>query len=103
MKDYTGNKITEYHLQSDHIQVKASTIVRLTEHFSLITMEGPVDLSVDITADLGNIPDQYQEVMLNMLTSKYLNKVSFGHNPFSECQPTKKRRWYQVWKSKYFV
>jgi hypothetical protein len=33
-----------------------------------------------------------------MLTSKYINKVSFGDNPFSECKPLSKRKWYQFWK-----
>jgi hypothetical protein len=92
----------EYNLQSDNISVKASTVVTLNEYFTLTTLNGPIDLKVEIKADLIDIPKEYHEVMLNMLTSKYINKVSFGHNPFSECKPPVKRKWYQIWKSKYF-
>jgi hypothetical protein len=37
-----------------------------------------------------------------MLTSKYLNKVSFGDNQFSECKPPLKRKWWQFWKADIF-
>ena len=102
MKDSTGGK-TEYYINSDQVSVKTSTVVKLNEYFSLLTLEGPVDFKVDITADFVDIPEQYHEVVLNMLTSKYTNKVSFGHNPFSECNPPVKRKWYQFWRSKYFL
>ena len=97
------NTNKEYHLFEDQISVKTSTVVRLSEHFTLMTLEGPVDLKVDITADFADIPEKYHEVMLNVLTSKYTNKVSFGHNPFSQCNPPVKRKWWQFWKSKYFI
>ena len=102
MKDSTGGK-TEYYINSYQVSVKTSTVVKLNEYFSLLTLEGPVDFKVDITADFVDIPEQYHEVVLNMLTSKYTNKVSFGHNPFSECNPPVKRKWYQFWRSKYFL
>jgi hypothetical protein len=86
---------------SDYITVKSSNVVRLQEHFTLYTENGPIDLKVDISADFISIPQDYQEVFLNMLTSKYLNKVSFTENPFSQCEQNKKRRWWQFWKSKY--
>jgi len=35
-----------------------------------------------------------------MMSAKYLGRVSFGDNPFSQCQPIPKRRWYQFWKPK---
>ena len=92
----------DYNLQSDQITVKASTVVTLNEYFTLTTLDGPIDLKVEVRADLIDVPEEYHEVMLNMLTSKYINKVSFGHNPFSECKPPVKRKWYQFWKSKYF-
>ena len=91
----------EYNLQADHIKVKASTVVELNEHFTLMTLEGPVGLDVKITADFDTIDSKYHEVLLNMLTSKYTNQVSFGHNPFSACQPPKKKKWWQFWKAKY--
>jgi len=91
-----------YYVDSEHISVKASTIVKMEEYFTLLTLEGPVSFKTEIIADLVDIPEQYQEVVLNMLTSKYVNRVSFGHNPFSQCKPPIKRKWWQFWKSKYF-
>ena len=37
---------------------------------------------------------------MNVLTSKYINKVSYGENPFSQCKPLPKKKWYQFWKPK---
>lgn len=91
----------EFNLGNDYVTVKASSIVTLNEHLILYTTEGPLDLKVNITADFDTIPKKYQEVCLNMLTSKYVNKVSFGDNPFSQCKPLPKRKWYQFWKSKH--
>ncbi len=91
-----------YYVDSEHISVKASTIVKMEEYFTLLTLEGPVSFKTEIIADLVDIPEQYQEVVLNMLTSKYINRVSFGHNPFSQCKPPQKRKWWQFWKAKYF-
>jgi hypothetical protein len=84
------------------ISIKTSTIVKLNENFTVYTMEGPVDFNTQITCDFADIPDKYHETCINVLTSKYTNKVSFGRNPFSECKPLVKRKWYQFWKSKYF-
>jgi len=96
------NKTTTFDLDEHLISVKASTIVKLNEHFSIYTMKGPVDFNVDITCDFAGIPEEYHEICLNVLTSKYANKVSFGRNPFSECKPVVKRKWWQFWKSQYF-
>ena len=92
---------TTYNLGNDHINVKASSIVKLNEGFTIFTESGPVDLNVEIVADFAQVPEQFHEIFLNMLTSKYLNKVSFGDNPFSKCRPLPKRKWYQFWKTKY--
>jgi hypothetical protein len=90
----------EFNLGNDYVNVKASSIVTLHEHFTVFTQEGPVDLKVDIKADFADIPKKYHEVFMNVLTAKYINKVSFGENPFSECRPVIKRKWYQFWKNK---
>lgn len=87
----------------DVFSVKTSTVVKLNEYFSVTTLDGVIDLKVDITADLNEIPEKYHEIFLNVLTSKYLNKVNFGQNPFSECKPIVKRKWWQFWKTKYFM
>jgi len=93
---------TSYNLGADQINVKASTIVTMKEYFVIHTLEGPVDIIVNIKSDFADIDPKYHEIALNLLTSKYANKVSFGDNPFSLSQPIRKRKWYQFWKSKYF-
>lgn len=83
--------------------IKTSTLVTLYEQLIVYSEDGPQTLSVKIIADFDEIPKKYHEVFLNVLTAKYLNKVSFGANPFSECKPVKKKKWWQFWKSKYFT
>jgi hypothetical protein len=92
----------DINLGADTLSVKATTIVKLNEYFSLITTNGVIDLKVDIIADFEKIPQEYHEILLNMLTSKYINKVSFGDNAFSRCNPPKKKKWYQFWKKNDF-
>jgi hypothetical protein len=92
---------TEYSLNMDSIVVKASTIVTLNEYFEVLTEDGPIDVKTTIQCDFVDIPEKYHEIVLNMLTVKYLNKVSFGNNPFSECKPIVKRKWWQFWKKEY--
>lgn len=98
-----SKKQTEFHLgNGDFINIKSSEIVKLYEQFVVYTEEGPISLNVNITADFADIPEKYHEVFFNVLSSKYHNKVNFGDNPFSQCKPMVKRKWYQFWKSKYF-
>lgn len=94
---------SNYNLTNKYVSIKTSTLVKLSELFIVQTLDGPITLEVEITADMENIPDKYREVFLNVLTSKYANQVSFGDNPFSECKPIVKRKWWQFWKSKYFM
>ena len=90
----------EFNMGNTYLTVKSSSIVTLNENFTVFTQDGPIDLKVNISADLGDVPKKYHEIFLNMLTSKYVNKVSYGDNPFSQCKPVSKRRWYQFWKPK---
>jgi hypothetical protein len=85
------------------VNVKTSTVVKLYEVFTVVSDDGPVDLRVSISADFNEIPEKYHEIFLNMITSKYLNKVNFGSNPFSECRPVIKRKWWQFWQKEYFT
>ncbi len=85
------------------IDIKTSTVVKLQETLIVQHNNGPIVLKVDITADFNTIPQDYHEIFLNVLSSKYLGKVNFGDNPFSQCRPVQKRKWYQFWKSKYFT
>ena len=97
-----NKKTSVYDLDDSTISVKSSTTVKLNEHFSVFTTEGPIDFRTEIVCDFADIPEKYHEVCLNVLTSKYTNKVSFGRNPFSECKPLRKRKWWQFWKTEYF-
>jgi len=90
--------MTEINIGPDIISVKASKIVKLENYFELLTEEGNINIKVDIMADFENIPERYHEVVLNMLTAAYYNKVSFGDNPFSECRPMVPKKWWEFWK-----
>lgn len=96
------NKDTEIFLGGgNNIEMKSSRMVTAHESLYLITpTDGTISLSVKIDADFDTIPREYHEVFMNMMSVKYLNIVSFGDNPFSQCLPTPKRKWYQFWKSK---
>lgn len=86
--------------QGDHIGVTTSTPVELRNILYLTDDKQTISLDVKIVADFGTIPEKYHEVFLNMLTSKYYGKVSFGDNPFSQCLPPKEKKWWQIWKPK---
>lgn len=92
----------DFHIgNGSYINIQASNVVKLQEQFVIYTEDGPKTLSVDISADFVNIDQKYHEIFFNVLSSKYLNKVAFGDNPFSECKPIVERRWWQFWRSKY--
>ena len=84
-----------------YLNIKASTIISMNEQFTVYTEDGPKYLNVNISADFDEIPKKYHEVFLNVLTAKYSNSVSFGNNPFSECKPVQKKKWWQFWNTQY--
>ena len=82
-----------------NLNIQTSKNVELMETLILINGEKePIELDVKISADFDTIPEKYHEVFLNIMTSKYYNKVSFGDNPFSQCVPPKKKKWWQIWR-----
>lgn len=88
----------EISLGNNYINVQISKNIELHETVTLLTENGSYDLEVRMIANFETIPEQYHEVFLNILTSKYYGKVSFGGNPFSQCVPPKRKKWYQFWK-----
>ena len=83
----------------NNFTIQTSKNVELRETLSLMTENGKsIDLDVKIMANFENIPDEYHEVLINMMTVKYYGRVSFGDNPFSKCLPPTRKKWYQVWK-----
>ena len=97
-----NKKETEINLGSGfNLEMKSVRMVNTHQTLYLTTEDkGTLALSVEISADFDSIPEEYQEVFLNMMSAKYLGRVSFGDNPFSQCQPIPKRKWYQFWKKK---
>ena len=84
----------------NNINFKTAKVVTLHNNLKLITIgDGAVSLDVKIEADFDTIPEKYHEVFLNMLSAKYLDTVSFGDNPFSQCVPPPKKKWWQFWKA----
>ena len=88
----------EISLGNNYLSIQTSKNVELNEVLSLMTEEGAYDLEVKVIANFETIPEKYHEVFINMMTVKYYGKVSFGDNPFSQCLPPKKKKWYQFWK-----
>ena len=85
----------------NNLEMRSSQLVKTHQTLYLTTEDkGTLTLSIDIIADFDSIPEEYREVFLNMMAAKYLGRVSFGDNPFSQCQPVPKRKWYQFWRPK---
>jgi hypothetical protein len=83
-----------------NLVMNTSKLVTCYETLTLVTMgDGSIPLEIKIQADFDTIPDKYHEIFLNMMSAKYLKTTSFGDNPFSQCVPAPKKRWFQFWKS----
>ena len=82
----------------DNLTIQTSKNVELKEILCLTDENTTTSLEVTIIANFENIPEKYHEVFINMMTTKYYGRVSFGHNPFSQCLPPKDKKWYQFWK-----
>jgi hypothetical protein len=83
-----------------NINVKKASIVTVYNSLKLITPhDSAITLDIKIEADFDTIPERYHEVFLNMVSAKYIDSVSFGDNPFSQCIPQPKKKWWQIWKA----
>ena len=83
-----------------NLTIQTSKNVELKETLYLMEGNTAIDLEVTVIANFENIPEKYHEVFLNMMTTKYYGRVSFGDNPFSQCLPPKKKKWWQFWRAK---
>jgi len=82
-----------------NLVMNTSKLITCHETLTLVTMnDGAIQLEVKVQADFDTIPEKYHEIFLNMISAKYLKTTSFGDNPFSQCVPAPKRRWWQFWK-----
>jgi hypothetical protein len=83
-----------------NINVRKASIVSVYNTLKLMTItDGAIQLDIKIEADFDTIPEKYHEVFLNMVSAKYIDSVSFGDNPFSQCVPPPRKKWYQFWKA----
>ena len=83
-----------------NINVRKASIVSVYNSLKLITPnDNAITLDIKIEADFDTIPEKYHEVFLNMISAKYIDSVSFGDNPFSQCVPAPKKKWWQIWKA----
>lgn len=86
---------------ADYLNVQSTLEVTLDQRMLLFTADGAIEVTMIIKSDLKDVPEKYREVVLNMITSKYLNKVSFSDNPFSICKEPHKAYWWEFWKWKF--
>lgn len=88
----------------EFVSVQSNLIVEIENKFLLYTVDdGAIELKVKIVSDLESVPEKYREVFMNMLTTKFLNKVNFTDNPFSICREEKKKSWWETLKSKFAI
>ena len=84
--------------QGSNYLVKTTKPVAMWDSLTVMNEGKTISLDIKIEADFDTIPEEYQEVFLNMMTSRYYGRASFGDNPFSQCQPSPKRKWWQIWR-----
>lgn len=84
--------------QGSNFMYKTSQAVTMWDQLTVVNDGKVVTLDIKIEADFATIPEDYQEIFLNIMTSRYYGRASFGDNPFSKCVPIKKKRWWQIWK-----
>ncbi len=89
----------EQHLGSgNNTTFHTSKLYTITNTVAIKDKGDWVDLNVKIEVDLNQVDEKYHEIFVNLLTSKYMGVASFGDNPFSQCEPTDSKKWWQFWK-----
>lgn len=97
----SSNKSEIYLGGGTNLVMSTSKLITCHEILTLVTpRDGAIQLDIQIQADFDTIPEEYHEIFLNMVSTKYMKTVSFGDNPFSKCLPAPKKRWWQFWKLK---
>ena len=96
-----NKKQTEIYLGGGaNLVMNTSKLVTCSEILTLIVNgKGGIPLEIKIQADFDTVPKEYHEVFLNMMSAKYLKTTSFSDNPFSQCLPSPKKRWWQFWEN----
>lgn len=95
-----ANKKNEVYIGGEYLNIQTAQIVETKNYLKLKTGDEKYQtLVVTISADFNTIPEKYHEVFMNMMSAKYMDSVSFGDNPFSQCVPPIKKKWWQFWKA----
>jgi len=84
----------------NHLTVKSSYLVEMKDELKLLkTDDSSVNLTVKITANFENIPDEYHQIFLQMMSARYGGSINCYDNitPFEMPKP-KKKKWYQIFK-----
>ena len=81
-----------------HLNVQTAQLVTLLDTLTVIDRNIALELNIKIEADFNTIPEKYHEIFFNVMSSRYYGKTSFSNNPFSECVPPPRKRWWQIWK-----
>jgi hypothetical protein len=80
--------------------VKSSHVVEMSDELKLLTSDhSSVNLTVKILANFENVPDEYHQVFLQMMSARYGGSINCYVNitPFEIPKP-KEKKWYQIFK-----
>jgi hypothetical protein len=83
----------------DDLNIQQSTIVSFSKEFRLIDNGKTISLSVDIKTDFKDIPVEYHEIFLTLLSSEYSeNLYLVGQSTKPKKVHTTNKKWYKFWK-----
>jgi hypothetical protein len=80
--------------------VKSSYVVEMSDELKLLISDHKsVNLNVKILANFENVPDEYHQVFVQMMSARYGGSINCYVNitPFEIPKP-KKKKWYQIFK-----
>jgi hypothetical protein len=82
-----------------HLTVKSSYLVEMRDQLKLLRNDDSITLNVKITANFENLPDEYHQIFLQMMSARYGGTINCYSNitPFQIPKPHEKK-WFQFWK-----
>jgi hypothetical protein len=82
-----------------HLTVKSSYLVEMRDQLKLLRNDDSITLNVKITANFENLPDEYHQIFLQMMSARYGGTINCYSNitPFQIPKPNEKK-WFQFWK-----
>lgn len=84
-----------------HLVVKTAAVVTMKDELKLfVGKKGHVaSLEVEIKANFDNIPTEYHQTFISMMTARYGGVVNLHDNTKSFNAPKEPpKKWYQFWK-----